>query len=432
MSLHAARVFSICLAVGVSLLASEPVSAQEWLCDTSFQDCRSSLWSLIDNEPSGTAGGIDVAFWFMQDFSLSGKLVQAHQRGVRVRVIVDLRSIPQYTGTEEVINQLAAAGIPMRHKPDEGILHWKMMLFAGQNKLQFSGANYGDFFFLPAAPYDNYIDEVIYFTDDPALLSSFKTKYDDAWMDGVLYANYANIVEPRTRMWGAATSIDPALNFPPGDWTEDFMLRTVAHLNAETQRIDVVMYRITSQHFADATIEAVGRGVPVRLLHEPNEYRNRNRPWDSWNIDRMYMAGVEIKMRRHEGLNHEKLVTLVGQEMSIFGSSNWTGPSSNYQAEHNYFTTKPWMFNWFVNHFDRKWSSASEYEPFVPLAPDEPMILEPSYGATSQPITPTFVWEGGPWAHSYDIYLGTSPDPPLFASDVAAGSVDEGTLETFT
>ncbi|MGH9195526.1 MAG: phospholipase D-like domain-containing protein, partial [Acidimicrobiia bacterium] len=414
------------LSVGVA-----PSEAQERLCDTAFEDCRTPLWTLIDSEPSGTAGGIDMAFWFIQDTSIANKVIDAHRRGVRVRILVDPRSNPQYPPTGDILDQFAAAGIPMRYKPDEGIQHWKMMLFAGQNRVMFSGANFGDFFFLPAIPYQNYIDEVIYFTDDPALLRSFKSKYDDFWMNNVLFANYANIVEPRTRRWGAPAAIDPALNFPPGDWTQDFLFRTAERLNAETQRVDIIMYRITNEGITNAAIDVVRRGVPVRLLHEPNEYRNPARPWDSWNVDRMHVAGVQIRMRRHAGLNHEKAAILVGQGLSIFGSSNWTWPSGNFQTEHNYFTTKAWIFSWFVNHFNRKWNSASEYGPFVPLPPDAPVILWPPDASTQQPTDTAIYWEGGLWAHRYDVYLGTNPNPPLVASNVETGSIEDDIYEYF-
>ena len=46
-------------------------------------------------------------------------------------------------------------------------------------------------------------------------------------------------------------------------------------------------------------------------------------------------------------MNHQKLVLLYGQGMSVFGSSNFTSPSDNSQQENNYFTTKTWMFQWF-------------------------------------------------------------------------------------
>jgi PLD-like domain len=205
------------------------------------------------------------------------------------------------------------------------------------------------------------------------------------------------------------------------------------------------MYRITNDGYTDATIAAVKRGVPVRLIHEPDEYRNPARQWDSWNVDRLYMAGVQIKMRKHLGLNHQKSVLLYSRGMTIFGSSNWTGPSSNFQLEHNYFTTKPWFFQWFVKQFERKWNSTTENTPFVPLPPNVPSNLSPANSATAQPTSITLQWEGGPWAHAYDIYFGTSPNPPLHVANattiqsgaqvgqplLTSGSADDGVVESY-
>jgi hypothetical protein len=383
---------------------------------------------LIDNEQVG----IDVAFWFMQDTSLSNKIIARHNAGVRVRILVDPRANPTYAGNEAILNQLRNAGIPMRYKVGEGILHWKMMLFEGQNKLEFSGANYGPFFFVPNIPYQDYIDEAIYFTDDPAVVNSFKTKYDDLWTDTANYANYGNVTGAPTRHYPTFPK-DPALNFPPSaDGSEDFYNRTAFHLNHENQQIDIIMYRHTNDRYTARTVEARQRGVPVRMMTEQQEYRNLARQWDAYNIDLLYNAGVQIRIRNHQGLNHEKAVLLYGQGMTIFGSSNWTGPSSNYQAEHNYFTTKTWFFNWFVEHFNRKWNS-NETQPFTPLPPNAPSIISPSNGATGQPATGmVLTFEGGPWAHKFDIYFGTEPNPPLIATDQFLGRVDNGVIERYS
>src|SRR5829696_5803531 len=387
--------------------------AQERLCDTAFEDCRAPLWALIDKETVG----IDIAYWFMQDTSVANKIVARFQAGVPVRILVDPRANPTYAGNEQILAQFKAAGIPMRYKIGGGILHWKMMYFQAQNKLEFTGANYSANFFVPTTANSNYIDEAIYFTDDNSVIQSFKTKYDDLWTDTVNYADFGNITGPLARKY-PTFAIDPELNFPPsiGD-SQDFFNRNQVNFNQETQKIDIIMYRITNARYTDITIDAVNRGVPVRLIHEPDEYRNPARQWDSWNVDRMYMAGVQIKMRKHLGLNHQKSVILYGKGMTIFGSSNWTGPSSNSQQEHNYFTTKPYFFTWFVDQFERKWNSATENVPFVPLGPDEPNYLSPANGAVAQPTTLTLRWEGGRWAHKYDIYFGTTPNPPLLVAD---------------
>ena len=379
------KIIHVAAAIILVALVSMRTQSQERLCDTAFEDCRAPIWSLIDNETVG----IDIAFWFMQDTSLSNKIIARHNAGVPVRILVDPRANPTYAGNEQILNQLKAAGIPMRYKIGGGILHWKMMMFVGQNKLEFSGANYSPSFFVPTTPNANYIDEAIYFTDDPSIIQSFKTKYDDIWTNTTAYADYGNITGPLTRKY-PTFPIDPELNFPPSiDDSQDFYNRTALNMNQETQKIDIIMYRITNQRYTDTTIQAVQRGVPVRLIHEPDEYRNPARQWDSWNIDRMYMAGVQIKMRKHLGLNHQKSVILYGKGMTIFGSSNWTGPSSNSQEEHNYFTTKPFFLNWFAEQFDRKWNSATENEPFVPLGPAEPSYLTPTNGAVAQPTTMT-------------------------------------------
>ena len=437
-----ASTIHVALAIIVISLLSTNARSQDQLCDTAFEDCRVPLWSLIDHETVG----IDVAFWFMQDTSIANKIVARWQAGVPVRILVDPRANPTYAGNEQILDQFKAAGIPMRYKNGGGILHWKMMLFQGQNKIEWTGANYSSSFFVPTTPYSNYIDEAIYFTDDASIIQSFKTKYDDLWTDTINYSDYGNITAPLTRKY-PTFPINPELNYPPSvDDSQDFFNRTQLNFNQETQKIDIIMYRITNQGYTDTTLAAVQRGIPVRLIHEPDEYRNPARQWDAWNIDRMYMGGVQIKMRKHLGLNHQKSVILYGKGMTIFGSSNWTGPSSNSQQEHNYFTLKPYFFNWFVDQFERKWNSTSENQPFVPLGPDEPSYIAPANGAIAQPTTLTLQWEGGRWAHKYDIYFGTTLNPPLLVADASTsqsgaapgqplldkGSVDDGVTESYT
>ena len=133
---------------------------------------------MINNEPAG--GGIDVAFWFMTDDRYRQALQRAHERGVRVRVLVDPRANPTKPGNVQILANLAAAGIPMRKKaPQSGsdILHWKIMLFERQQNgkpvVEFSAANYTPDSFVPSVPYQNYIDEVVYFTDDPRITGTF-------------------------------------------------------------------------------------------------------------------------------------------------------------------------------------------------------------------------------------------------------------------
>ncbi len=415
--------------------------AAERLCDTSFEDCRAPLLALINNETVA----IDVAFWFTDDTTFSNALIAAKNRGVQVRVLMDTRAEDAHPQNATILQQLVNAGIPMRERFATGILHWKMMMFASQGTVEFSGANFTVSEFKPFTPYLNYTDEAIYFSDDPAVVNSFKSKYDDWWIDTVSYRDYNPnpMVPPPTRSWGPAITLNPELNFPPSTIAaHNYGQRAINAINAEKVKLDIDMFRITNAPEADAVINAFKRGVAVRMIVDTAEYRNPARVWDSYNVDRLYMAGIPIKTDNHQGINHEKALLFYGQpgtplqKMAVFGSSNWSFQSANSQQEHNYFTkTKPWFFQWFVNSFERRWNSTftnpPEYKPFVPLGPTTPVYKKPLNAATTQPLSLTLTWDGGPWGQRYDVYFGTTSNPPLLASDVITGDPAPPTLETY-
>src|SRR3954469_21675510 len=202
-------------AVVVISLVGRPATATDTLCDAAFQDCRAPLIQLIRQETVR----LDVAFWFMEDSRFSTEIIRRWQAGVPVRVIIDQRAFPSQGGAhpvdDQIVQTLVNAGIPIRQRSlsNSYILHWKTMIFAGQNTVEFSGANYSPTAFVPQTPYADYEDEAIFFSDDPSIVNSFKTKYDDLWVDTVNYGDYANITTAPTRLYPTFTK-DPQLNFP--------------------------------------------------------------------------------------------------------------------------------------------------------------------------------------------------------------------------
>ena len=205
----------------------------------------------------------------------------------------------------------------------------------------------------------------------------------------------------------------------------------------ETQQIDVVMFRITSGKVPDEMIRRVQAGVPTRLITDRRQYRNTTYFWHSYNVDRMYMAGIPVKWKDN-GTDqdvHQKSVVLHGVDMAIFGSSNWTASSSDTQREHNYFTRKTWFVEWFKEQFLRKWDNTradgtavtpAQYVTYTPGWPETPVNVSPANGALGVASSVTLRWEGGWWAHKYDIYFGTTNPPPLVAQNFMPGSATAG------
>jgi len=420
---------AIILLVLVVLSCASTARGADTLCDPSETNCRTQLLTLIQNENIG----IDLGFWFMQDSRYMTEIVRRWQAGVPVRIIMDPRASATYAGNDTMLSGFRSAGIPMRKRIASGINHWKVMIFAGQNTAQFGSANYSPDAFVPATPYTNYVAETVFFTTDPDVVNSFKTKFDDAWVNTSSYANYAN-VGALSRTY-PTYAIDPEMNFVPG---QDFATRSVGLYNKESVKIDSIMYRITDARHTNAIIAARQRGVPVRMIVDRDQYREPAYYWDAWNVDRLYAAGVALRWQGHAGDNHEKVTLLYGQNLSIFGSSNWTSASASSQAEHNYFTNKNAIFLWFVDQFERMWRNtnparAAETVAFAPLPPDVPKPKSPATGSQLPSTTAKLSWYGGLWAHNYDVYLGTSPTPPLVAANLALGpSATTATLQSYT
>jgi PLD-like domain len=202
---------------------------------------------------------------------------------------------------------------------------------------------------------------------------------------------------------------DPALNFPP---TQHYATRAVAHYDTEPDgvtggKIDVIMYRMSDAKHADAMIRAINRGIPIRLITEEENYRDARYIWHSYNVDRMWAAGVDVKdhVSGKAGITHQKSVILYGQKEVIFGSSNWSSAASTQSFDHNLFAgpctpgqatwcdgggpnSNPpnWFFNWFVQQFHDKWNSVNPYDfteftPFRPRPGGTPVNGAPANGA---------------------------------------------------
>jgi hypothetical protein len=411
----------------------------ERLCDPALEDCRAYLINLINHEP--VDGRIDVAFWFMTDSRYSNALINRFNQGLKIRILTDTRSGESKPSNGPILAALKASGIPMRIKVGTGILHWKVMLFDKQNVVSFSKANFTPDGYVPTTPGSDWTDEAVYITNDSAITNSFRTRYDDFWTNTSTFQNYASVTGPLTRAY-PTSQIVSWMNFPPG---QDFATRAVSRIDQENEEIDVMVFRATAPQIPDALIRARARGVTVKLITEPGQYRKVNKLEHAYNIDRLKLAGVEIKDRNHLGLMHEAAIVLRGLQEVIFGSSNWTPQSANQQIEHNFFYSpavpdKPWFYTWFRDQFDGKWNntanpSVNGFVDFVPLPPGSPQYVAPANGAAGTPYNVTLKWDGGNWAWKYDLYFGTTAQlgpADLIAPDLVVGSPKTGVIESYT
>jgi hypothetical protein len=161
--------------------------------------------------------------------------------------------------------------------------------------------------------------------------------------------------------------------------------------------------------------------VPVRIIIEPNEYRNEKWPefWiTSANVDKLYAAGIPIKMRKHDGLTHMKM--LLTSNIATNASSNF---AAAWQRDHNYFVPadrKPHLHNAMRNRFEIMWNDTVGFTNFVPGKPNTPSLDSPLRSSTGVPTTTSLVWKRTAFATNYDVYLGTSDANMVKVANVPA------------
>jgi len=439
---------SIAAACAITLFAVR-ASAADQVYFASKTNVTNILVNYINNENVR----LDVSSWYLSEHSVSIAILNRFKAGVAVRLMGDRGAIFEADPhTKNEFYWLAAQGVPIRLRfnptwfPE--IDHWKMAIFVGQNTVEFGSGNFAPTELAPVCPQGattctpNYDDDAEMFTADPVLVGAFKTKFDVMWNDTTTEPQSIIGPPPYFKDWNDACAHEPTGNcsdyanyyaaFPGGGtpmvvntarlepdnpmpadliWGQgpDFENRLIQEVNNEHAHIDFVIYRLEDANLMQALLNKFNAGVPLRLIVDPLQYTNNTYP-EYWlthaNIDKLWAAGVPIKQRTHQGLTHLK--TLITSTYATNASSNF-GP--NWQRDHNYFvpaSTKPTIYQAYVNDMNTMWNDSSAFGPLVTTPPMAATLQTPASGATGVATNPTLVWARASYAVSYDVYLGTS------------------------
>ncbi|HUR33036.1 MAG TPA: phospholipase D-like domain-containing protein [Vicinamibacterales bacterium] len=452
---------ALLLAGALFLAAARPAVAADQVYFSAVDDIAAQLVQRINAETVR----IDMSAWYLTDSTVYSALLNRFRAGVQVRLIGDRGSIFEIDkNTKNTFYYLASQGVPirLRYNPTwyPEIDHWKATIFVGQNLVAFGSPNYTPFELTPFSS-TNYKDEVALFTTDSSLVGAFKTKFDKFWHDVDPEPESLIPSAPYFKNWDDACTAESACSdyrtlypnpvpmvintarlepdnpMPPDMvWGQGsgFNNRLVSEINNETTAVDFVIYRLTVDNITEALLQKKAAGVPIRLIVEPDEYMNRKWP-EFWlthaNEDKLWAAGIPMKMRAHTGLTHMKV--LITSTIATIASSNY---AAAWQRDHDYFlpaATKPAIHTAIRNRFQTMWNDSTGFVNFTPQGPDAPTPASPVSGSTGVSTTPTLSWSRAVFATNYDVYLGTSANALTLVGNVPAQLVnDPPTAYSFT
>lgn len=129
--------------------------------------------------------------------------------------------------------------------------------------------------------------------------------------------------------------------------------KVVSLINQSREYIDAAVYSINRKSIVEALIAAYERGVRIRLLTDRSQLASIK---DLNDIDRLMIAGIDVRIHTTQGLMHTKFAIFDGKT-AISGSFNWTDSATERNSEIcNFFIDDPDYAKQHQKLFETLWS----------------------------------------------------------------------------
>lgn len=151
----------------------------------------------------------------------------------------------------------------------------------------------------------------------------------------------------------AATSVE--IYYAPEDLPG---LRLAALYGKARRYIYVAIYGITYPPIVKALVEAHKRGVDVRVITDREKLKD---PKQRSAVETLSLAGIPVKINRHENLMHLKQVVM-DDEINTSGSMNQTGSGNRYNDERLDVFTDPVTSARARDKFLSMWKDTERYQ----------------------------------------------------------------------
>lgn len=277
---------------------------------------------------------VDVAIYSLSLNSIRNALIRAHDRGVRVRMVMESenmeRSDPQI---------LKDAGIPILGDRREGLMHNKFVIIDG-SEVWLGGMNYTD----SGAYADN---NMMMRIRSVKVAENFIREFEEMYVDDKFGDNVrSDTPNPRVTLDG----IPVDSYFSPDDGVQAVLLDI---LNEAQESIYFMAFSFTSDELGDAIRERAEAGVTVAgVMDEEQVQSNIGTEYDSFR-----QAGLDVYIDGNAGQMHHKIM-IVDESIVIAGSYNFTNSAETRNDENLLVIYDEQIAAQFLEEFQRVYGQA--------------------------------------------------------------------------
>ncbi len=287
-------------------------------------------------------------------------LVDAHARGVQVRVLVD-ESDWSASITEKnrpALEYLVRSGIDARFDDPSVTTHAKLVII-DRRIVILGSTNWNRFAFTDQEQANVKID-------DDRVACAFAEWFDRLWdeRDG-------GALKPP--IGAALTSEGPTIvALPDGDGSTVYASFVLDLLDRATRSVHAVLYRVSvytgypdsiANELLDALVRAAGRGVDVRVLIDDCQFYADSAAANLTSALYLYQHGIQVRFDWPNETTHAKLL-VVDNAHVVLGSTNWNYYALERNVEANVaLLSMPAVADVFEEFFEVLWAEGRSIGP---------------------------------------------------------------------
>jgi phosphatidylserine/phosphatidylglycerophosphate/cardiolipin synthase-like enzyme len=252
---------------------------------------------------------VDLAIYDLNLWSIRDALINAHRRGVTVRMVTESDNMD-----EMEVQELKEAGVKVLGDRREGLMHDKFVII-DRSEVWSGSMN----FTTGGAYLDN--NNLIRLRSSK-LAENYRREFEQMFLDDRFGPDKIQ-KNPDSTIMVNNSLIE--MYFSPQDGTLEHILEVV---NSAQESIYFLAYSFTSDELADALVERAKSGVTVQGVFDRDQYHSNS----GTEFDNLRNAGIEVNLDGNPRLMHHK-VMVIDQQIVITGSYNFSRNAEHYNDE---------------------------------------------------------------------------------------------------
>jgi phosphatidylserine/phosphatidylglycerophosphate/cardiolipin synthase-like enzyme len=297
---------------------------------------------------------VDVAAYSLNLWSIRNALINAHKRGLVVRMVVESDNMDS-----QEVQQIKDSGIPVVDDQQEGLMHNKFVI------IDRSEVWTGSMNFTTGGAYRDNNNLIAIWSDKVA--EDFTREFEEMFIHHLFGPNASSDTPyPKLTIEGIPIEI----YFSPED---NVAQRIIALIQGARESIYFMAYNFTSNDIGNAIMLKAQAGVNVSGIMDDTQISSSQ----GTEYDPFMQAGVDVLLDgNQDGLMHHK-VMIIDQKIVITGSYNFTASAESNNDENTVIIFSPDIAMRYYQEFQRVHDQAMQ--SLIESTP------EPTFEPTSGP-----------------------------------------------